>query len=375
MEDIYVNVQDLSVGYNKKALIKNIAFNLKKGEILTLIGPNGSGKSTILKSLTRHLEALSGTAFIGREDVFLMPEKTLAKKLSVVLTERIRGEMLSCADVVETGRYPYTGRLGILSQEDKKIVSDALKTVGVWELRDRDFSALSDGQRQRVLLARALAGEPEIIVLDEPTSFLDVRHKIALLTLLRHMAENGITVIMSLHEIDLAQKVSDKVMCVKGEAISHFGPPEEIFQEKIINALYDLDNGSYDVNFGSLEFPGAQGEAKVFVLSACGSGIPVFRALQKAGLPFVSGILFENDIDLVVAEKTAQKVFTCPPFQTIPETTLLAAEEAIRRLPYVIDAGMPIGETNRDLLKLRQAAEGKIVTVSDLTKRKKEGIL
>ena len=140
-----------------------------------------------------------------------------------------------------------------------------MEAVHAQELGERDFNAISDGQRQRVLLARAICQEPEIIVLDEPTSFLDVRYKLELLSILRNMAKKkGITVIMSLHEIDLAEKVADKIICVKGDRIAHCGKPETIFQEETIRELYGIDNGYFDPVFGSLELPRPEGEPKVF---------------------------------------------------------------------------------------------------------------
>ena len=141
--------------------------------------------------------------------------------MAVVLTERMRPELMTCHDIVATGRYPYTGRLGILSREDEEKVEEAMRAVHAESLGSRDFNNISDGQRQRVLLARAICQEPDIIILDEPTSFLDIKHKLDLLSILRDMAKKKqITVIMSLHEIDLAQKISDKIICVKGDTIS-----------------------------------------------------------------------------------------------------------------------------------------------------------
>ncbi|MBQ7491247.1 MAG: ABC transporter ATP-binding protein [Clostridia bacterium] len=350
MNDAYFRTEGLTVGYNGKPLIRDIALGLRAGEILTLIGPNGSGKSTILKSITKHLSAIRGDAFIAGASVNAMNYKELSKKLAVVLTERLRGELLTCWDVVATGRYPYTNTLGILDAEDRKKVFAAMERVHAADLADKNFSAVSDGQRQRILLARAICQEPEILVLDEPTSFLDIRHKLELLGILRSMAkEKGITVILSLHEIDLAQKISDKILCVSGETISHFGTPDEIFREEIINPLYGIEKGSFNLTFGSVELPRPEGEPKVFVISGCGSGVRLFRRLQKAGLPFYAGILYENDIDLQVAAPLAARVITETPFLSIRDETYEAARSLMKQCEAVVCAGVPIGESNRRL--------------------------
>ncbi|MBR5390718.1 MAG: ABC transporter ATP-binding protein [Clostridia bacterium] len=350
MNDAYFRTEGLTVGYNGKPLIRDIALGLRAGEILTLIGPNGSGKSTILKSITKHLSAIRGDAFIAGASVNAMNYKELSKKLAVVLTERLRGELLTCWDVVATGRYPYTNTLGLLQQEDRERIAAAMERVHAADLADKDFSAVSDGQRQRILLARAICQEPEILVLDEPTSFLDIRHKLELLGILRSMAkEKGITVILSLHEIDLAQKISDKILCVNGETISHFGTPDEIFREEIINRLYGMEKGSFNLTFGSVELPRPEGEPNIFVISGCGSGVRLFRRLQKAGLPFYAGILYENDVDLQVAAPLAARVITETPFFPIRDETYETALLLMKKCEAVVCAGVPIGESNRRL--------------------------
>lgn len=358
MSEYYFRTSDLAVGYNGKPLIRDIEIRLRAGEILTLIGPNGSGKSTILKSITKHLSAIRGDSFIADASVNAMSYKALSKKLAVVLTERLRGELLTCWDVVATGRYPYTNALGILDAEDREKVFAAMERVHAADLADKDFSAISDGQRQRILLARAICQEPEIIVLDEPTSFLDIRHKLELLSILRSMAkEKGITVILSLHEIDLAQKLSDKIMCVSGETISHFGTPDEIFREEIIHDLYGLEKGSFNLTFGSVELPAPAGEPRVFVISGCGSGVRVFRRLQKEGTPFYAGILYENDVDLQVAAPLAARVITETPFMPIRDETYDAALALMKQCDAVIRTRFPIGESNRRLADLIREAE------------------
>lgn len=374
MAEQYINMSNLAVGYNGKALIHDICIGIEKGEIVTLIGPNGAGKSTILKSITRQLKIISGNVTIAEENLTKLSFRDLSTKMAVVLTERMKPELMTCHDIVATGRYPYTGKLGILSREDEQKVDEAMEAVHAQELGDRDFNAISDGQRQRVLLARAICQEPEIIILDEPTSFLDVRHKLELLSILRDMAKRKkITVIMSLHEIDLAEKVADKIICVKGDRIAHYGKPETIFKEDIIKELYGIDNGFFDPVFGSLELPRPEGEPKVFVLSSGGNGIPVYRELQKQNLAFVAGVLYTNDIDYQLARLLAAHTVTEKPFEEISEQTFTEASKWIDACDGVIDAGITIGSGNRRIEELLKKAqeEGKLISVSEYVRQKK----
>ena len=358
MADFYFQLKDLAVGYHGNPLIRDINIGIDKGEIVTLIGPNGSGKSTILKSITRQLKLIGGTVFFDDTSLMELSYKELSSKMAVVLTERIKTELMNCHDIVATGRYPYTGRLGILTKRDEELVEEAMEAVHAQELGTQDFNAISDGQRQRVLLARAICQEPEILILDEPTSFLDVKHKLELLAILEKMArEKKMTVIMSLHEIDLAQKVSDKIVCVQGENISHFGKPEEVFQEEIIRDLYGITNGSFDPRFGSIELPGIKGEPEVLVISSGGSGIPVYRKLRKERIPFAAGILYENDIDCELARQLAVEVITEKAFEEISDETFASAEKMIERCGRVIDAGVQIGTYNRRIGELLEQAE------------------
>lgn len=358
MNAYYFHLDHLTVGYDKKPLIKDICIGIEKGEIVTLIGPNGSGKSTILKSITRQLKLVGGNVEFAGKNLHEISFRELSTKMAVVLTERMKPELMTCHDIVATGRYPYTGRLGMLTRTDEEKVEEAMRAVHAEELGGRDFNAISDGQRQRVLLARAICQEPEVIILDEPTSFLDIRHKLELLAILRRMAkEKGITVIMSLHEIDLAQKISDKIICVKGDSISHFGAPETIFREDIIRDLYDIDNGSFDPCFGSIELPRPEGTPRVFVLSGCGTGIPVFRRLQKENVPFAAGILYTNDIDYQLARTLAMETVTEKPFREISDEAFDRACALMKSCERVIDTGVPIGMCNRRMEKLRTEAK------------------
>jgi iron complex transport system ATP-binding protein len=348
----YFTTDHLTVGYGGKPLIRDICLSIRKGEILTLVGPNGGGKSTILKSITRHLRHIGGRVTVDGQNLMSLSGKDMARRVSVMLTERVSPELMTCGDVVESGRYPYTNYFGLLTPEDHAIVEDSLAKVRALELRDRSFDAVSDGQRQRVMLARALCQQPDIIVLDEPTSFLDIRHKIELLDILREMARvEKITIILSLHEIDLAAKVSDRVVCVKGETVEHFGPPEEVFAGSAVAELYDMQTGSYNTLLGSLELPKPIGSPRVFVLSGGGRGIPVFRALQKRATPFAAGILFDNDMDYPVAVSLASEVFAVAAFTEPPESMMAGAVRCARACGWLLDTGAPVHPAHARLLE------------------------
>ena len=355
----YFEARSLAVGYNGKTLIHDIDIALEKGGILTLIGPNGSGKSTILKTIARQLAALRGSVTFDGSELFKMTSKELAKKQAVVLTERIRPELYSVRDLVGLGRYPYTNMVGRLTEEDRRVVDECLALVHVKDLADRDFMTLSDGQKQRVILARALAQQPELLVLDEPTAYLDIKHKTELLSLLRYLSrERGVTVIMSLHEIDLAAKVSDLLLCVKGETVAAFGAPEEVVSTLPIEELYDMEKGSYDPDFGSVELEKTVGKPRVFVVGGAGFGISRMRRLQRERVPFAAGILFENDTESRLAQKLAAECVVSPAFEPILEETFIRAKELMLTCGKVIDAGTPVGsfnEANGRLLALARA--------------------
>ena len=251
----YLETKDLSVGYHGKPLIEDVVLHVQRGKIVTLIGPNGSGKSTILKTIIGQLSKVSGTVFLDGKAMEAHSRNEIARRMAILMTARMEPELMTCRDVVGTGRYPYTGKLGILTSEDRAIVERSLAQVGGLDFADRPFANISDGQRQRILLARALCQEPEIIVLDEPTSFLDIRYKLELLTVLKRMVrENDLAVLLSLHELELAQRVSDTVVCVAGDRIDRIGTPEEIFTRAYIAKLYQMEHGKYDPCFDSLEF-------------------------------------------------------------------------------------------------------------------------
>ena len=250
--NFFCETKDLALGYGKAPLAEAIAVGVPRGKILTLIGPNGAGKSTLLKTLAGQLAPVGGTVLLDGQDLTSYTGNARAQKLALMLPHTRRTELTTCFEFAAAGRIPYTGRLGILSDADRQQVHAALELVGAEHLADRDFNCISDGQRQRILLARAICQQPEIILLDEPTSFLDIKGKIELLTILQKLAHTqNLAVIVSLHELDMAQKISDAVVCVSPGSVSGVLTPEQAFAPENIRTLYRLSAEQYETLFGA----------------------------------------------------------------------------------------------------------------------------
>ena len=356
MSGTILSSKKLSVGYGKKVIVSGLEFEVNRGEILTIIGPNGAGKSTILKSIAAQLPVISGKVSIAGTDISAMSAHDIAQKLSVCLTERITAEKMTCEDVVSTGRYPYTGRLGILSESDRNIVHEAMELTGISYLSDTDIRFISDGQRQTVMLARAIAQQPDVLILDEPTSFLDINNKLRLLSILRELVRSrNITVVQTLHELDLAQRFSDKILCIINNKADRIGTPEEIFKGDYVSELYGITSGSFLPEFGTTEAAKVTGEPQIFVIAGGGSGIDTYRRLQRQGIAFAAGIIHENDIEYPVAKSLAAELVIEKAFEPISDESVRKALEIMKRCGEVICCPDSFGTMNIGNKRLLEA--------------------
>ena len=225
-----LSAHDLAVGYRSArapcAVLDGISVSVRAGELVCLIGPNGIGKSTLIRTLARLQSPLAGSVCIGADDLERLPASVVARRLGVVLTERLTAEGLTARQIVALGRYPHTGWLGRFTTKDADAVAWAIEAVGATHLAERDCQRLSDGERQRVMVARALAQEPEVLILDEPTAFLDVQSRIELMGLLRALTRTrSLAVVMSTHELELALRIADCVWLVLPDGTFVSGAP------------------------------------------------------------------------------------------------------------------------------------------------------
>lgn len=247
-----LKTSDLTTGYSGKVIAESVNFGVNGGEIVALIGPNGSGKTTILKTCAGFLEPIAGTVYLDGRALKEIPRGDTAKAMAIMMTERMATDQMTVREVVSLGRYPYTGILGRLSETDEEIVSSALSRVDMLDLDGRIFNSLSDGQKQRALLARAISQQPDIMLLDEPTSYLDIYHKLKFIDILRDLVSTeGISVLMSVHELEIAYEISDRVVCLGRDGkIKAFGTPQEVFSEEVVDELYGLEPGRLRKMYG-----------------------------------------------------------------------------------------------------------------------------
>lgn len=298
-----LSVSNLSIGYQlspleKKVVAADINLSLPKGELVCLLGPNGAGKSTLMRTLSGMQKPLHGSVVLDQVNIHEIPARSLAKKLSVVLTERVEGGLLTAYEVVSLGRYPYTNWSGSLTDHDHAVVTEAIRQVGAQELATRTLTELSDGERQKIMMARALAQEPQVMILDEVTAFLDLPRRVEFMRLLRKMAhETNRAILLSTHDLDLALRSADKIWLLpKGGALVE-GAPEDL-----------VLNGSFQKAFASegIQFDSATGSfnihtsltPRVYLTGNSEARIWTQRSLERIGL---SCNLTENDASIKVA--------------------------------------------------------------------------
>lgn len=215
-----ITTNSLTVGYRGHRVVEDISLSLPCGRLVCLLGPNGAGKSTLLRTLCGFQPPIAGTVTISGSDITTMSAAEVARLVSVVLTDRPLTPSLTAAEMVGMGRAPYTGFWGRLSDDDRRLVSEAMQTVGIAPLATRRMSRLSDGERQKVMIAKALAQHTPVIVLDEPTAFLDYPSKVAVMKTLARLAhDEGKTILMSTHDLELAAQLGDELMEIENKHI------------------------------------------------------------------------------------------------------------------------------------------------------------
>jgi len=315
-----LNIRDLEIGYffskkKKRSIFSDINLTAKKGELIVLIGENGIGKSTLLRSIAKLQKSLQGSILISGQCIKTIPRNEFAKKVSFVSTEIINVNNFKVHDLVSLGRFPYTNWLGKLNAEDLQLVHQALSMVGMKEYANKNVNEISDGERQRVMIARTLAQDTEIIVLDEPTAFLDLPNKYEIVHILNHMSKTkNKTIIISTHELNIAIHEADKIWLMISDHIVE-GAPEDLILNRSFGKIFENSKLVFDINKGDFRVEKENG----FRIGLYGHGTEYFwtkKALER--LNFIVSpdeslnlkIIINNEKDRIqwICQKKQEKI-------------------------------------------------------------------
>ncbi|MEM1600559.1 MAG: ABC transporter ATP-binding protein [Sulfolobales archaeon] len=235
---IEINIRDVKVYYRSVRALDGVSLDVRSGEILSVIGPNGAGKTTLLRVINGVLKPLMGVVYIDGRSLSEIPRKELARKIGTVPQRIYSLGMLTVYDFVMTGRRPYIDLLPSKTDEEK--VHEALKTVNALHLSERTLEELSSGEFQRVIIARALAGEPDVLLLDEPTSNLDLKHQVEVLNIIKSLRSKGLIIIMAIHDLTQAFRISDKVLLLENGRVFTVGKPDDVLNPEILSKIYGV---------------------------------------------------------------------------------------------------------------------------------------
>lgn len=305
-----LHCNDLTIGYrNKKAVVKVVSkdlnLHLRRGELVCLIGPNGSGKSTLIRTLTGIQPPLSGEVFLCNRRIGEFRPDEKARTLSVVLTSQVQAGYLTAFDIVALGRFPYTNWAGNLAESDRNIVLSALASVGAADLTGRFIHEMSDGERQKVMIARALAQDPEMMVLDEPTAFLDLPHKIETMRILRLVAQKTKkSILLSTHDLNLAIRCADQLWIIDRNGSMISGIPEDLVLSGIFGSAFEIDGVHFDAVRGEFTIPVEK--RGTFMLAAPESVEKIWTTYALERIGFVPTEGSGADITVIV-QKTGEK--------------------------------------------------------------------
>lgn len=243
LDSTALHVKDLSVGYGERTVLDTLNVDIKRGAITSIVGPNGCGKSTLLRTMSRLLNPTKGEIVLDGKSIHDIPTRKLATQLGLLPQTPIAPDGIVVADLVGRGRTPHQGILGRWSQQDYDIVAEALETTGISDLAERSIDELSGGQRQRVWIAMALAQRTDTLLLDEPTTYLDVKHQLDVLDLLTELnRDRGTTIVMVLHDLNLAARYSDELVAVSGGKVFAHGHPREVITKENVKSVFGIDS-------------------------------------------------------------------------------------------------------------------------------------
>lgn len=356
-------IDNVYFSYDSIEALKGVSLKINQGTILGVLGPNGAGKSTLLKCLCKVLEPTRGVILIDGNDITKINYSSYAKLATALLTEFRIEEELSVLEILLMGRYPYLGIRPGIPEKELNIVEYYARHLGLINLLNRRFSQLSDGERQKVLLARALIQQPKLLILDEPVAHLDIRHQVEILNLIyKWCKESRSIVVMAMHDINLASIFCDLILLLKEGKVYAVGRPEDVLTKENICKVYDTDNiliidNPYRhylpmrCNYNNLNI-------RVHVVGGGGTASKLLStiAMLIGSENLTCGVLHVGDYDYIVANIMGIEMIAENPFNRISREKLRECIRLVELANIVIDSGFPIGEINRENLKILEYA-------------------
>ncbi|MEN6371403.1 MAG: ABC transporter ATP-binding protein [Armatimonadota bacterium] len=370
-EKISIKINGLVVGYGAEPVLSGVTAEIAGGEFVGIVGPNGSGKTTLLRSVARVLKPSGGAVLIDGKEVFSIPPRELAREMGVVPQDTVPAFEFSALEIVLMGRAPHLRRFQSEGGRDLEIAEEAMRRTGTLKFADRPFSALSGGERQRVVIARALAQEPKVILLDEPTSHLDINYQFEIMGLARRLnRDEGITVLAVLHDLNLAAQYSDRLFMLSKGKIRTAGVPSDVLTVENVKSVYGVDVwvrkhptsgrpyviSGIDRTVTDDESSRFEHRPKVHVICGGGTGSPIFAKLLKRGYSVTAGVLNTGDTDQEVADALGIAYVSAPPFSPIPDDAAAENFRMAQAADVVIVSDMPCGAWNLTNLKTASAA-------------------
>lgn len=371
--DYQISVEKLSFSYGLKKVLEQVDMNIKKGSFFCIVGPNGSGKSTLLSVISASLKPQKGVVYLEGRNIDQMKNRSIAKLLSFVPQNTSLEFDFKVSDVVLMGRYPYVNKLRGETQADLEIAEKAMQYTNTTHLRDRSFMELSGGERQRVILAQALAQEPEILILDEPVSHLDLQHQVEILNLIKKMCvDKKLTAITVLHDLNMASAYSDYIVMMKEGEVKRQGTPfetlttvsiKEIFNTDVYVSVSPVGNKPY---IYALIRPNIEKRGIwVHVICGGGSGSDIIGKLHSEGFELSSGVLTIGDLDWKISKENDMQIAEEVPFVEISEEAYAKNKELAVEADILVLTGLYFGKSNiRNLeLLLDMDLEGKPIFI------------
>lgn len=361
---LQIRVQDLSFRYGASTVLDGVNLSLEEGDFIGIIGPNGSGKSTLLKNLAAILKPEKGRVLLNGKDVQSWPRRELAKVIAMAGQERAAGFNFAVTDVVAMGRYPYLNRFGKLQASDHRAIERAMHLTGCYQLRQREIFALSGGERQRVALARALAQEAPCILLDEPTTFLDIGYQVELLELLLGLnRKERLTLVLVVHDLNIASRYCRQIFLLHQGRLFISGTPEEVLTRENLLEVYrtevfiephPLKGTPQVIPVSSRASPDRVFcRQRIHVIGGGGSATPLLKQLYLNGFSISAGVLSVGDGDWVTARRLGLDLAEETPFAPISEARYRENLALINTAQLVLLAPLCIGAGN--LLNLQAA--------------------